>query len=607
MKFYNSLNFQFVLIFSIFILALVATTSILSLRQLAEAVEMVFAENGIHIVKRAVSFIDGDAFEALTISLDEEDPFYEETRVKLLDLKNSSGCMYLYTMAPLEGDTWLFIIDGSTEPEDEEGFSPIGEEEDISEYDDSFLRVFASGQIEAAKLTEQGDWGWLVSIYAPIINSAGRVVGVVGVDFDGESLRTTILEAQKKQILFGGISITLGLIMIMLFLRLIFRRLHNINVILKEISHGEGDLTKRIKVDKDDEIGELSKYFNLTLDKIKNLIIAIKEEADNLHNVGNELASNMVKTAGSVNQITENVQTIKEKVNHQTTSVSQTYHTMQMVTQNINVLGSNVKAQTSTVAESSHAIEEMLANVQTVTQALIQNAENVEELMIVSDESRSSLQKVTEDIQEIASESEGLLEINAVIENIARQTNLLSMNAAIEAAHAGDAGKGFAVVAGEIRLLAINSSDQSKIISDVLTKIKHAIDTIITSTDTVLKKFEIIQQRVHTVSEQETSIRNSMEKQGQGSQRIIDALSNLNKQTQLVKTASDEMLVGSKEVISESRNLEKATNEISVGMNDVAEGTNDINTAVKHVSDISIKTREHIEILFDEISKFKVK
>jgi methyl-accepting chemotaxis protein len=180
------------------------------------------------------------------------------------------------------------------------------------------------------------------------------------------------------------------------------------------------------------------------------------------------------------------------------------------------------------------------------------------------------------------------------------------MNAAIEAAHAGESGKGFAVVAGEIRKLAVDSSEQSKTISLVLKKIKTAIDAITVSNNTVLEKFQAIDGRVRTVSEQETNIRSAMEEQGQGSQQILEAVSRLNEVTQMVKQGSQEMLDGSREVIEESGNLERITEEISGGMNEMAEGADQINEAIGRVSEISKTNREHINTLFAEVSKFKV-
>jgi methyl-accepting chemotaxis protein len=214
--------------------------------------------------------------------------------------------------------------------------------------------------------------------------------------------------------------------------------------------------------------------------------------------------------------------------------------------------------------------------------------------------------EVSTDIQEIARESEGLLEINAVMENIASQTNLLSMNAAIEAAHAGEAGKGFAVVADEIRKLAESSAEQSKTISGVLKKIKGSIDKIIKGTDNVLLKFEAIEGGVKTVSDQTQNIRSAMEEQEIGSRRILEVISALNEITRQVKSGSVEMLDGSKEVIQESKNLEMATQEITNGMNEMAAGAEQINAAVTRVNAISGQNKENIDVLVQEVSKFKV-
>jgi methyl-accepting chemotaxis protein len=279
---------------------------------------------------------------------------------------------------------------------------------------------------------------------------------------------------------------------------------------------------------------------------------------------------------------------------------------MEQVTNNIDKLNNHVEEQSGSVAQSSSAVEEMLANIQSVTQTLVRNAENVQELINSSESGRSGLQAVSQDIQEIAQESEGLLEINSVMQNIASQTNLLSMNAAIEAAHAGEAGRGFAVVADEIRKLASSSGEQSKIISSVLKKIKEAIDKIKYSADTVLAKFESIESGVRTVSDQESNIRNAMEEQGEGSKQILEAISKLNDITQLVKQGSLEMLEGSREVISESKNLGIVTEEITRGVNEMATGADEINAAVNRVNEISVDNKEHITLLVTEVSKFKV-
>jgi methyl-accepting chemotaxis protein len=192
------------------------------------------------------------------------------------------------------------------------------------------------------------------------------------------------------------------------------------------------------------------------------------------------------------------------------------------------------------------------------------------------------------------------------MENIASQTNLLSMNAAIEAAHAGESGNGFAVVADEIRKLAENSSEQSKTIGTVLKKIKEAIDKSTRSTDNVLCKFESIDDAVKTVADQEENIRNAMEEQGQGSKQILDAIGQVNEITGQVKGSSLVMLDGSKEVIQESKNLGMMTQEITGSMNEMALGAEQINQSVNRVNEICRTNRENIDLLVREVSRFKV-
>ncbi|MDR1099052.1 MAG: methyl-accepting chemotaxis protein [Treponema sp.] len=407
------------------------------------------------------------------------------------------------------------------------------------------------------------------------------------------------------------ISAIIGVVMVLFVIagafimaRSISRPLARMVTVLQEV--GEGNLTPRLDINSKDEIGTMTVSFNITLDKIRNLILIIKKKAASLLDIGTELSANMTETAAAINEITANIKNMEIHTTRQSDGVSESGAVIQKIIAHIDALNDGIDQQTNSVSQSSSAIEEMLANIQSVTQTLINNADNVRNLAEASGIGRSGLEAVAEDIREIAHESEGLLEINGVMENIASQTNLLSMNAAIEAAHAGDAGKGFAVVAGEIRKLAESAGEQSKTTSVVLKKIKNAIDKITRSTGEVLNKFEAIDTGVQTVSCQEENIRQAMEEQGTGSRQILEAVGQLNEISGQVKSGSEKMLAGSGEVMETSKSLEIITQELTGGMNEMAIGADQINIAVNRVNEIAGKNKSDIDELIAEVNKFKI-
>jgi len=281
-------------------------------------------------------------------------------------------------------------------------------------------------------------------------------------------------------------------------------------------------------------------------------------------------------------------------------------------------LNEHVEEQSTSVTTSSAATEEMIANISSVTDTLIKNSQSVKELQEASAAGHTSLSEVATDIQGIARESASLLEINAVMENIASQTNLLSMNAAIEAAHAGESGRGFAVVADEIRKLAESSSQQSKTISGVLKSIKGAIDKITKSTDVVLGRFDAIGDVVKTVAVQESSILSAMEEQGQGSKQILQAVSNVNEITHQVKEAARRLVESSKDTMHKSdndetkahidtvtgvRNRKYFTDNAEQELRYCVDENRDFNLIMFSVDNMKQITDEHGDAVRDEILK----
>ena len=403
-----------------------------------------------------------------------------------------------------------------------------------------------------------------------------------------------------------GIMIAIITFAAILLSKSISRPIVKVTDTLKDISEGEGDLTKRLAIVSEDEIGDMSVYFNKTLGNIKNLVGVIKYKIHALTNTGHELSVNMEKTTSAVDNIAKNFEEIKTLEARQHEGQVEVNKALENIKSSIDIQDKLIDEQTESVNTSSSAIEEMTANIHSVGQTLAENSRNVEALTEASERGKTALRTVAQEIQEIAKDSEGLLEINSVMNKIASQTNLLSMNAAIEAAHAGETGKGFAVVADEIRKLAESSGQQSKTTAGMLKKIKASIDNITKSSDEVITRFEAINTEVKTVSEHELNIRHAMEEQEAGGKQILDAIARLREITVSVQKGSADMSKSGNDLIRETDEFIKISGEAMTGMSDIVNGAlEEIKTAVTHVISMSEENNQNLEGLKIETGKFK--
>jgi len=419
------------------------------------------------------------------------------------------------------------------------------------------------------------------------------------------------MTAEGRWVVIGVIAalaagMAIVLLMVVFAARSITRPLKLAVRALENISRGDGDLTVRLDEKRQDETGQLARYFNETIGKIAKTIAAVKEESATMLQIGEELSSNMIQSAGALNQITSNIAGVKQQTVNQSAGVNETQATISEIVKNIEQLDASIETQSSSVVESSSSIEEMVANIRSVTQILEKNAVSVESLRIASEAGRDDMNDVATRVQSIRMESDGLIEASDIIQKIASQTNLLAMNAAIEAAHAGDSGRGFAVVADEIRKLAEDSSAQGKAISDVLGKLKDSIEFVAQSSEQAQKQFEQVYSLTGAVKNQELVIQNAMQEQSSGGSQVLDAIRSINDITVDVREGSTRMLAGIREVLGEMNHLADVTREINDSMNEMSAGTAQINSAVAETSSITQLNRESIGKLSDEIGRFRI-
>ena len=257
------------------------------------------------------------------------------------------------------------------------------------------------------------------------------------------------------------------------------------------------------------------------------------------------------------------------------------------------------------VEQSSSSIEEMVHGIATITEQLNQNSQSMEELNAQVTAGKQGATIANTLIQQVAEKSDSLHETANVIQSIASQTNLLAMNAAIEAAHAGEAGKGFAVVADEIRKLAEESNTQGKQVSTMIKQTLAIINDMTTAGKTAEKNFTGIYELASEISNRESNILTAMQEQDKGNREVLDAIISINEATNEVNAGSGEMLRGGKQVADEMRKLDELTRVISDSMNEMASGAIQINKTIQEVSEITQKNKNAIIALNSEVGKFK--
>ncbi len=375
---------------------------------------------------------------------------------------------------------------------------------------------------------------------------------------------------------------------------------------MRNISEEDGDLTVRLPVCGKDEISSLSFYFNQTIEKLRLAIQIFGEGTQDIHQAGSRLAINMTETARSVSEISINIDDVKHKILNQGGSIVAIGASIQTMLRTIEELNGFIKKQTGTIDDSSVSIKEMVSGIKEAALIVQTNLKNLEELNKATDSGKNVISDTVALSNAVLESSDILLEASSVIQNIAYQTNLLSMNAGIEAAHAGEAGKGFAVVAQEIRKLAEDSSAQGGKISGLLKELKEKIEKVSSSALKAQSEFLNITELAECTKAKEISVMDSMKKHEQGNMRVLSAMDNISGITGDVQKVSKEMLLESNRVSGEMATLAKMSDSISNTMEEMAKGTKQINSSVQEVNVLTQKNKELSDKLIAEVGKFKV-
>ena len=371
------------------------------------------------------------------------------------------------------------------------------------------------------------------------------------------------------------------------------------------LSSSEKNLTTRIHIGSVDELGTISGMVNDFCSSLAESVAGLKSAQATLNDLGGGLRSTAEETSARVGRISDSVASILERTRQQSASVQESSGAVQQIAKNIESLDGLITGQAESITDASGSIEEMVGNIASISASIRVMSGRFGELIKSVGDGEKTQAKARDRIIHISERSAALLEANKTIAAIATQTNLLAMNAAIEAAHAGEAGRGFSVVADEIRRLAETSAGQSRAIKADLSEVQAAILEVVGSSAESSESFSLIAKGIGETDALVKEISGAMDEQKEGTTHVLRALQSMNEISSQVQAGSKEMNEGNNTVLTEIARLQESSRRIAESVDSMSEGIRDLCVGAERVSGFSGKTLDTIRRMDGELGRFK--
>ncbi len=428
-----------------------------------------------------------------------------------------------------------------------------------------------------------------------------------------------ITEASERE-LFADLnrslysSILISFIFLLLVMSLLFvltgfiaKNLKRLTAAVDDISEGEGDLTKSIGIKSRDEAGLLSQSINRFITTLRTMIDNVKDVSEQSREMGYVLASNAEEISSTVVEVTATMNSISDKTDILSREILSSDQSIGSIRNLISELNSKVDKEGEYISESSAAIEEMVASIHSVSKISEDKKQSIEDLTRIALSGEEDMDSTVQAIDDISRSADTMIDMIGVINSVSDQINLLSMNAAIEAAHAGDAGKGFAVVADEIRKLAETTSENTSAMSKSLNAIIGRITEAAKMSGNTGKTFKTIVSEIVEVSGSLSEVIASLKEISEGTSQITSSLSSLVDSSTGVRTSANLMNDTSLQVKESFQNVSSLATQNKDGISEINHGMKDISSALTELSTLGGQNSENLSQLNSVVERFITK
>lgn len=374
--------------------------------------------------------------------------------------------------------------------------------------------------------------------------------------------------------------------------------------ILRLASRESADLTRKVSILNFDETGRITESLNLYVGTLQKMMLELKTGYSTLNENDSSLTASMFEAEEKLKEINITLQNAKNETESQKNTATESTGVVEKISGRINELHAAVTQQTSSVSNSSAGIEQMIANIQAVSTNVQRINTAYENLLNIANQGKIKIEESNSLIVRVVSSSSMLMDANKVIATIAAQTNLLAMNAAIEAAHAGTAGAGFAVVADEIRSLAEKSASQSSIINKQIKEVQTAIEDAASASRGASSGFDNVLELITTVTDMEKETQLAMEEQKIGSDQVAQNIFEMRQTTETVNTAAKDLSNDSNRLNKAFENLRIYSEHVSNEMDTIMNDTMSMNATFEEVAELKKYNSDIFESVSNQLERF---